>query len=202
MRKIKTIFIIALVVTASVLFGVVKNQRGKIKNLESNNNALLVGVEDLMVDNEKIGVKVGALEMSLSKYKKYYSEQADSLKKMGVKLKDVQAVASHYMEINAELKGQVKDTTVKIINDTISVILPAKKIVIDYRPDLYIAGLITGADFNGKIKIPVQLGQVVEAEYRRKFLWWRWGLVGFRQKVFTNNKYVDIQYSEFIKIKK
>lgn len=200
MKKIKLIAIIVATVTISSLGFLVNKYRTQLKTEKQNSHALLLGVSELKNKNEQYGVEVNALQLSLSQYKKYRAEQADSLKKMGVKLKNLEMVAKHQMEVNAQLKGTVRDSIKYIVHD--SILVPQKVQYIEvYDKFLQMTGVVNDKEFLGTIKLPVNIIQTVEAKYRRKFLWWRWGLEGFNQKVMSDNPYVKIKYSEFIKVK-
>ena len=41
----------------------------------------------------------------------------------------------------------------------------------------------------------------VEREYKKKFLWWRWGVKGYEVKAVSFNPYTTIQYNTFVKRK-
>lgn len=42
--------------------------------------------------------------------------------------------------------------------------------------------------------------QVISAQYRHKFLWWKWGLEGFSQDVWSTNPHSRIHFEEFVKL--
>ena len=42
----------------------------------------------------------------------------------------------------------------------------------------------------------------VEKEYRKKFLWWRWGVKGYEVKAVSFSPYTTIRYNTFVKRKK
>lgn len=45
------------------------------------------------------------------------------------------------------------------------------------------------------------LAIAVEKEYKKKFLWWRWGVKGYEVKAVSFNPYTAIQYNTFVKRK-
>ena len=68
------------------------------------------------------------------------------------------------------------------------------------RPHIHFSGLIEENRLKGDIKIPVTLNQAVWVEYKG---WWFWKRVkAIRQTISSNNPYVEIRYSEYIKIDK
>lgn len=42
--------------------------------------------------------------------------------------------------------------------------------------------------------------QVISAEYKHKFLWWKWGLKGITQDVWSTNPHSNIHFEEFVKL--
>lgn len=44
--------------------------------------------------------------------------------------------------------------------------------------------------------------QVISTEYKHKFLWWKWGIKGITQDVWSTNPHTNIHFEEFVKIDK
>lgn len=51
------------------------------------------------------------------------------------------------------------------------------------------------------IELQDSLAISVTREYRRKFLWWRWGLKGYEVKAVSFNPYTTVRYNSFVKKK-
>ena len=67
-------------------------------------------------------------------------------------------------------------------------------------PLLQLTGLIENKRLKGDIKVPVTLNQAVWVEYKG---WWFWKRVkAIHQSISSDNPYVEIRYSEYIKIDK
>lgn|SRR5574344_369786 len=43
--------------------------------------------------------------------------------------------------------------------------------------------------------------QIIYAEYRHHFLWWRWGIKGYRIKIVNFNPHSFITYNQYIRLK-
>lgn len=202
--KLKAKIVIYAILAGLILsMGIKINKyRNELKITKQNNHSLMVGVETSSLEKEKWIAKANTLQLSLSEYKQYRAEDLDSIKKLGAQIKNLRAVAKHHMEINKELSGKLKDTTVIRVVDSVETYVPLKVLEVDERPHLYLSGIIEDKKFDGTIKIPVTIRQYIEADYRCKFLWWRWGLKGFKQTVVSENPFVEIKYTEFIKIRK
>ena len=46
------------------------------------------------------------------------------------------------------------------------------------------------------------LAIAVEKEYKKKFLWWRWGTKGYQVKALSFNPYTSIKYNTYVKKRK
>ena len=44
------------------------------------------------------------------------------------------------------------------------------------------------------------IAQIVHAIYKHRFLWWKWGIKGFRQEIVNFNPKSKIEYSEIVKV--
>lgn len=51
------------------------------------------------------------------------------------------------------------------------------------------------------IELQDSLAISVTREYRRKFLWWRWGVKGYEVKAVSFNPYTTVRYNNFVKKK-
>lgn len=50
------------------------------------------------------------------------------------------------------------------------------------------------------IEVQDTIKQVISKQYKHKFLWFRWGLKGFTQDVWSTNPHSRVHFEEFIKI--
>ena len=159
----------------------------------SNTHALLADVEHIRIDSAMMASTIQVLNLSMDEYKKYRAEDAATIKKMGVRIKDMEATGRHDIEVNAPVDAQVKD-----IRDTVTVIVKAVKIDTPY---LKLNGIIEDNRLKGNIHLPVHLHQVFWVEYKHRFLWWRWKVKAIHQTITSDNPYVEIKYTEFINLK-
>lgn len=163
----------------------------------SNTHALLADVGHVRIDSAMMASTIQVLNLSLDEYEKYRAEDATTIEKMGVRIKDLEAAGRHDVEVNAPVDAQVKDTTV--IRDTVTVIVKAVKMDTPY---LKLNGIIENNRLKGNIQLPVHLHQAFWIEYKHRFLWWRWKVKAIHQTITSDNPYVEIKYTEFIKLKK
>lgn len=171
-----------------------KEERNTYRN---NTHALLVDVEHIRIDSAMMASTIQVLNLSVDEYKKYRAEDAATIKKMGVRIKNLEAAGRHDVEVNAPVDAMVKDTTV--IRDTVEVVV--KAVTMD-TPYIKLDGIIENNHLKGNIHLPVRLHQAFWIEYKHRFLWWRWRVKAIHQTVTSDNPYVEIKYTEFINLKK
>ena len=163
---------------------------------KSNTEALMSEVRRIQADSSTMALDIKTLTMSLDEYKRFRAEDEEKIKKLGIRIKDLEATAKHNVEVDAPIDAEIKDSV--MIRDTVPVFL--KTVRID-TPYLKINGIIENDRLTGKINLPVTLNQAFWIEYKHKFLWWRWKVKAIHQTISSDNPYVEIKYSEYIKIK-
>ena len=163
---------------------------------KSNTEALMSEVRRIQADSSTMALDIKTLTMSLDEYKRFRAEDEEKIKKLGIRIKDLEATAKHNVEVDAPIDAEIKDSV--MIRDTVPVFLKAVKMDTPY---LKINGIIENDRLTGKINLPVTLNQAFWIEYKRKFLWWRWKVKAIHQTISSDNPYVEIKYSEYIKIK-
>ena len=163
---------------------------------KSNTEALMSEVRRIQADSSTMALDIKTLTMSLDEYKRFRAEDEEKIKKLGIRIKDLEATAKHNVEVDAPIDAEIKDSV--MIRDTVPVFLKAVKMDTPY---LKINGIIENDRLTGKINLPVTLNQAFWIEYKPKFLWWRWKVKAIHQTISSDNPYVEIKYSEYIKIK-
>lgn len=163
---------------------------------KSNTEALMSEVRRIQADSSTMALDIKTLTMSLDEYKRFRAEDEEKIKKLGIRIKDLEATAKHNVEVDAPIDAKIKDSV--MIRDTVLVFLKAVRMDTPY---LKINGIIENDRLTGKINLPVTLNQAFWIEYKHKFLWWRWKVKAIHQTISSDNPYVEIKYSEYIKIK-
>ncbi|MGK4224616.1 DUF6549 family protein [Parabacteroides distasonis] len=163
---------------------------------KSNTEALMSEVRRIQADSSTMALDIKTLTMSLDEYKRFRAEDEEKIKKLGIRIKDLEAAAKHNVEVDAPIDAEIKDSV--MIRDTVQVFLKAVRMDTPY---LKINGIIENDRLTGKINLPVTLNQAFWIEYKHKFLWWRWKVKAIHQTISSDNPYVEIKYSEYIKIK-
>ena len=154
----------------------------------SNTTALLSEVKRMQVDSATMALDAKTLQLTLDEYKRFRAEDAATIKRLGIKVKNLEAAARHDMEVTGPIDAIVRDTA-PILRQKVEML----------TPHIELSGIIEDERLKGSIRIPVTLNQAVWVEYRG---WWFWKRVkALHQTISSDNPYVEIKYSEYIKIK-
>ncbi|MFI3294280.1 MAG: DUF6549 family protein [Rikenellaceae bacterium] len=199
MTKIKLFGFIAVLVMA----GTIWIQQKRITNIKAerdrqtyNNDVLLSEIEQWKIDSTTMATDVKSLRFTLDEMERYRAEDLTKIEQMGVKIKDLEAMAKHDIVVDAPIEAQVRDSV--IIRDSIPVI---SKVVQMTTPHISIDAVIENDTLIGSVNLPVTLRQAVWVEYKRRCLFWR-RPVAVHQTITSDNPYVQINYSEYINIHK
>lgn len=161
---------------------------------QANNTALLSEVRRIRIDSTTLAVDAEGLRLTVDEYKRFRAQDVETIKKLGVKIKNLEAAAKHQLEVGGPIDAVVKDTV--IIRDTVPLFRQKVEMI---TPHIQLTGMIEDSRLKGQIRIPVTLNQAIWVEYKG---WWFWKRVkAIHQSISSNNPYVEIQYSEYIKIK-
>lgn len=189
-----------LIVAVLLLCGVVYVQHRRTLRLtderdryRSNNTALLSDVKRMRIDSTTLAADAEGLRLTVAEYRRFRAEDAETIKRLGVKVKNLEAAARHEIEVAGPIDAAVKDTVV--IRDTLPQVRQKVEMI---TPHIRLTGLLESNRLKGEIRVPVTLNQAVWVEYRG---WWLWKRVkAIHQTVSSDNPYVDIKYSEYIQI--
>lgn len=206
MKKYLIIAAIALAVAAVVTIWV---QRSRINTLtgerdkyRTNTETLLQEVSRYQTKDSLNAAKVGALELKLSEFEKYRASDAELIKTLQTKNRDLEAVTTAQMETINELRGTVRDSIVYLPGDTVTTVLRCVDIVEPYfelhgcaTPD----GKFTGTHINRDSLLIVETVQ-----YKRwlGFLWKTKKIKNRQIDVVSKNPTTKILGVEFVTIEK
>ena len=160
------------------------------ENLQHNirkakENKILIPTIDQMIHPEHAPEKV---KEGLSK------EDQQLLKDMNAK---IQAIES-YQKVSTETRAEVvlNRDTAGAENERLppDSLLTFRDAWLDLIYNTYTQGLL--------IRLQDSLAIAVEKEYKRRFLWWKWGTKGYRVKAVSFCPYTTIRYNTYIKKKR
>lgn len=174
MKKYLIIAAIALAVSAVVTIWV---QRSRINTLtgerdkyRTNTETLLQEVSRYQTKDSLNAAKVGVLELKLSEFEKYRASDAELIKTLQTKNRDLQRVTTAQMETINELRANVRDSIVYLPGDTVTTVLRC----IEYSDKwVDLDGCIINNTFSGKIITRDSLLITESVQYKRwlGFLW-------------------------------
>lgn len=206
MKKYLIIAAIALAVSAVVTIWV---QRSRINTLtgerdkyRTNTETLLQEVSRYQTKDSLNAAKVGVLELKLSEFEKYRASDAELIKTLQTKNRDLERVTTTQMETINELRATVRDSVVYLPGDTVTTIFRCVDIVEPYfelhgcaTPD----GQFTGTHINRDSLLIVETVQ-----YKRwlGFLWKTNKIKNRQIDVVSKNPATKILGVEFITIEK
>lgn len=206
MKKYLIIAAIALAVAAVVTIWV---QRSRINQLTGERDKYRTNTETLLQDVSRYqtkdslnAAKVGVLELKLSEFEKYRASDAELIKTLQTKNRDLERVTTTQMETINELRATVRDSVVYLPGDTVTTILRCVDIVEPYfelhgcaTPD----GQFTGTHINRDSLLIVETVQ-----YKRwlGFLWKTKKIKNREIDVISRNPHTKIMGVEYIEIEK
>jgi hypothetical protein len=162
---------------------------------QANNTALLSEVRRIRIDSTTLAVDTKGLRLTVEEYKRFRAQDAETIKKLGVKIKNLEAAAKHQLEVEGPIDAVVKDTV--FIRDTVPLLRQKVEMI---TPHIQLTGMIEDSRLKGQIRVPVTLNQAIWVEYKG---WWFWKRVkAIHQSISSDNPYVDIKYTEYIQMQK
>lgn len=206
MKKYLIIAAIALAVSAVVTIWV---QRSRINTLTGERDKYRTNTETLLQDVSRYqtkdslnAAKVGVLELKLSEFERYRASDAELVKTLQTKNRELERVTTTQMETINELRATVRDSVVYLPGDTVTTVLRCVDIVEPYfelhgcaTPD----GQFTGTHINRDSLLIVETVQ-----YKRwlGFLWKTKKIKNREIDVVCKNPHTKIMGVEYIEIEK
>lgn len=205
MKKYLIIAAIALAVSAVVTIWV---QRSRINTLtgerdkyRTNTETLLQEVSRYQTKDSLNAAKVGVLELKLSEFEKYRASDAELIKTLQTKNRELERVTTTQMETINELRATVRDSVVYLPGDTVTTVLRC----IEYS-DKWVDfdGCIKNNTFSGKIITRDSLLITETVQYKRwlGFLWKTKKIKNRQIDVVSKNPATRILGVEFVTIEK
>lgn len=196
---------IAMVVAAVATIWV---QRTKIEKLTDERNRYRGNTETLLQDVETYktkdslnAAKVGVLELKLSEFEKYRASDAELIKTLQTKNRELERVTTTQMETINELRATVRDSIVYLPGDTVTTVVRC----IEYS-DKWVDfdGCIKNNTFSGKIITRDSLLITETVQYKRwlGFLWKTKRIKNREFDIVSKNPHTKITGFEVITIEK
>ena len=183
-------------------------QRTKIEKLTDERNRYRGNTETLLQDVETYktkdslnAAKVGVLELKLSEFERYRASDAELIKTLQTKNRELERVTTTQMETINELRATVRDSVVYLPGDTVTTVLRC----IEYS-DKWVdfGGCIKNNTFSGKIITRDSLLITETVQYKRwlGFLWKTKRIKNREFDIVSKNPHTKITGFEVITIEK
>lgn len=205
----KNYLIIAAIALTVAAIATIWVQRSRINELtgerakyRTNTETLLQDVSRYQTKDSLNAAKVGVLELKLSEFEKYRASDAELIKTLQTKNRELERVTTTQMETINELRATVRDSVVYLLGDTVTTVLRCVDIVEPYfelhgcaTPD----GQFTGTHINRDSLLIVETVQ-----YKRwlGFLWKTKKIKNREIDVISRNPHTKIMGVEYIEIEK
>ena len=206
MKKYIIIAAIALAVAAVVTICV---QRSRINQLTGERDKYRTNTETLLQDVSRYqtkdslnAAKVGVLELKLSEFERYRASDAELIKTLQTKNRELEAVTTAQMETITQLRGNVRDSTVYLPGDTTTTVLKCVDIC---DPWFSLKGC-TAPDgtFSGTFVNRDSILIVATVQYKRflNFLWKTNKVKNREIDIISKNPHTKIMGIEYIELEK
>lgn len=204
MKKYLIIAAIALavsVVTIWVQRSRINTLTGERDKYRTNTETLLQEVSRYQTKDSLNAAKVGVLELKLSEFEKYRASDAELIKTLQTKNRELERVTTTQMETINELRATVRDSIVYLPGDTVTTVVRC----IEYS-DKWVDfdGCIINNTFSGKIITRDSLLITETVQYKRwlGFLWKTKRIKNREFDIVSKNPHTKITGFEVITIEK
>lgn len=206
MKKYLIIAAIALAVAAVVTIWVqhsrINQLTGERDKYRTNTETLLQDVSLYQTKDSLNAAKVGVLELKLSEFERYRASDAELIKTLKTKNRELEAVTTAQMETITELRGTVRDSIVYLPEDTTTIVLKCVDISDPWfslngcaTPD----GKFTGTFIN---RDSVLIVETIEYKRFLNFLWKTKKIKNRDFRIISRNPHTKILGFEVVTIRK
>lgn len=205
----KNYLIIAAIALAVAAIATIWVQRSRINELTGERDKYRTNTETLLQDVSRYqtkdslnAAKVGVLELKLSEFERYRASDAELIKTLQTKNRELEAVTTAQMETITQLRGTVRDSIVYLPGDTTTIVL---KCVDISDPWFSLKGCTTpDGEFTGTFVNRDSILVAATVQYKRflGFLWKTKKIKNREIDVISRNPHTKIMGVEYIEIEK
>lgn len=165
----------ALLVFAGFQQNAIDNLKQERNRYERNTESLLLDVTQYKIRDSLNAAKVGALELTIKEYERFRADDAELIKQLKQRNRDLAAVNKTQFQTIIDLRAVPRDTVV--VRDTVRV----QAVAVHCGDEWFdFDGLLTEKEFTGKMQHRDSLLLVESIRYKR-FLWWKTKRIKDRQ---------------------
>lgn len=180
MNKYLIIIIFILLASTSALYNVYNSQKKELNIQKENNTTLMIDIKQSKIRDSLNVSEIGRLQLDRGQMEEYKNGLLILIKDLKLKPAQVKTIITTKIETRDSIVFQLKDSCIN-----------HKTQWIDVRGCLGDTLYINSTD---------SISQIIYKEYKHKFLWFRWGTKGYKQKIINYNPNSQIKYAEWIHI--
>lgn len=187
----------ALLVFAGFQQNTIDNLKQERNRYERNTESLLLDVAQYKTRDSLNAAKVGALELTIQEYERFRAADAQLIKTLQTKNRDLTAITATQSQTIMELSAVPRDTV--IIRD--SVAMPAVAV---HTGDAWydFSGLLTKDEFTGTLAVRDSLLLIESVQYKRCLFFKTKKIKNRKLDVVSKNPHTKIVNCEHIVIEK
>lgn len=196
-----TVLILLCLFSATQRFNTYKRENVQYRETQK---ALLQGLREYQTKDSLKAVEIGVLNMRISEYEYFRSEDAKLINTLRIKNRNLQSITAMQSEMLASIKAPVVDTVVATLDNTGGVAKDTLQKV-DYHDDwIDFSGLIKKGNMSVDISMRDSLILVESVTYKRflGFLWKTKQIKDRKIDAVSKNPYNHIQSLERVQIVK
>lgn len=121
-RLVNRILLIALasaVAATALLWRRAARLESERDRYRQNTETLLADIERRQIDSTRMALDVRTLRLTVAEFEEYRAEDAELIRRLGLRIKDLEAAARHHMEVEAQITAPLRDSV--IMRDTVFV---------------------------------------------------------------------------------
>lgn len=181
MNKYLIIVILFLIILLSSLFSIYKTQKKELGIQKENNTTLMTNIKTSKIRDSLNVSEIGRLQLEKDQLEQYKQNVLKLIKDLELKPAQVQTITNTSIITKDSIVFQLKDSCIN-----------HKTQWIDVHGCLGDTLYVSSTD---------SISQIIYKEYKHKFLWFKWGTKGFKQKIVNYNPNSRIKYAEWIEIR-
>lgn len=167
--------------------------------LRSNQQALLADMTFYRTSLDESAAAVEALTLKCSEYRQLHERDTEHIRRLGIRLRRVESVATHASQSSIEISAPVRDTLLPRPAEPLLAHCDTARHFVWHDAWMKVEGCILGDSVHCHIASCDTLRQIIHRVPRR-WLFFRFGTKAIRQEIISSNPHTQIVYSEYIEL--
>lgn len=182
--KLKIGIVIAVLIAAIIcLFNMWQSEKKESKRQAGNVETLFSELKTFKIRDSLNVAESKQLRLTVEELKAYREADAKLIKELKLKPSQIEYIT--------HTKVVTKDSLVFVLKDS----------CFNYADDwAKFSGCLRGDSIDFKYQTEDSISSLIHHEYKHRFLWFRWGIKGYKMKIVNHNPRSIIKYNEFIKV--